>query len=194
MPCTVDTALRHIRALSDDVDLVDLYVRAATAACEDYTGRIFNTQRFKAVLPAWPSCGRGTGIAGPSERAGGQYAIVLPRAPLQTIVSLKYWPDGGGAQVTWDAANYAADSSALPGRLVVSDGVDLPALARRHDALEIEFDAGHGTTESAMPPNYLVAMLQLARYWFDNPSAVGLEGTARVMPLSFKHLLRSQKI
>ncbi len=194
LPCPLDMAMRYIKATEADVDAVELACRAATAACEDYTGRVFQQTIFKATLSAWPTLCRPPGIAGPRANSGVLPGITLPRSPLVAINSLKYYPDGGGAQVEWDDANYYSDRAALPGRLVFVDGVDLPALAVRPDAIEIEFEAGHGTTMQEMPANYLTAMLQLARHFFDNPGVLDHEGKGQVMPFSFQHLFRSQRI
>lgn len=194
LPCTIDLALRHLKVLSDDVDLLDFYCRAAMAAVEEYTGRIFVLTTFKATLADWPDTTRSIGINRPSPAFKRLEGIDLPRSPLVSIESVKYWPDGGGAQVTWAAANYAADVTALPGRLVFADDVNLPSVATRPDAIEIEFIAGHGTLQHEMPMPYLLAMLQFARHLNDNPGVVDESGNVRVMPLGYRELLRSQKV
>jgi hypothetical protein len=195
LPCTIDMALRQLRALTDDADLVELACRASVAACEDYTGRIFVQTIFQASFSDWPDDDDSDGINKPSGRFSVPAGITLPRSPLVAINSLKYYPAGGGALVEWPDTNYYSDRASLPGRLVFADGVSFPAVdTSRPDAIQIEFEAGHGTTYPEMPANYLMAMLQLARHLFDNPSAVDAEGKIREMPLSFRHLLRSQKV
>lgn len=198
LPVTLTMALRHVRALQDDMDLVDLYCRAAVAAVEDYTGRSLITQTYTLREERWPSDGgpgrgAGWGITRRADLFKRTYGVTLARSPLVAINSVKYYPSDGGARVTWGAANYAADTASLPGKLVVTDGVTLPDLFARNDALEIEFTAGYGTKGSAMPPMLQLAVLQLARHFFDNPSAV-TEMTIEEMPYSFVQLLRSQKI
>ena len=194
LPCSIDLALRHVRALTDEVDLVDLACRAATAACEDYTGRVFVQQVFCLQLGGWPDTARSDGINRPAPHFKRQCGIALPRSPLVAISSVKYYPEDGGAQDTLGAGLYRADLGSLHGRLVFKENTDLPSVASRPDAIEITFTAGHGTKEYQMPANYLMCMLQLARHFYDNPSAVDMSGTVRRMPFSFQHLLRSQKI
>lgn len=196
LPMAVSTAMRHVRSLEDDVDLLELYCRAAVQAVEEYTGRAMANTVYTAQLGAWPCFVRAglLGISSPPQRARRLDCIELPRSPLVSIGSLKYYPEDGGAQVTWDAANYRANTRSLPGQLVFIDGYTLPSLAARHDAIEIEFTAGTGVRESEMNPSMLTAVLQLARHFFDNPGTVDMDGNVRRMPMSFQALVRSQKI
>lgn len=194
LPVSIASAHRHLRTLADDSDMVNLYCRAATAAVEDYTGRIFVTTVFKATLDTWPNFGLDNAVNTKERLRTAVWAIELPRSPLLAIDFVKYYPEGGGAQVTWSASNYRTDLVNLPGRLVLVDDVDLPSLEVRADAVEIQFQAGCGLLESQMPPLLVLAMLELARHFFDNPSAVDTEGKARRMPLSYQHLLRSQRV
>lgn len=183
-----------MRVLSDDVDLAVFAIKAATAACEEYTGRVFVQQIYKAVLAAWPQTGWNNGINRPQPQFRKMAGIDLPLSPLVAINSVKYWPSDGGAQIEWDPANYAADLISVPGRLIVANGVDLPSVAERYDAIEIEFEAGHATTEEGQPSNYLMCMLQLARHFYDNPGVVDPDGKVKNMPFSFRFLLRSLRV
>lgn len=210
LPVSILTALRHIRALADDVDLVNLYCRAAVQAVEEYTGRALITQTFRAEMERWPASMRGYyGVGVPFGYSMGGYGpglitrnaaqtqlttISLPRSPLVAIDSLKYYPDSGGSLATMDPSTYRVDVATLPGRLVFVDGTDMPPVAIRHDAIQIQFQAGYGTKESRMPPMLETATLLFARHLYDNPSIIDETGRARELPLSFQYLMRSQKI
>lgn len=200
LPVSVKTALRHCRALQDEVDLVNLYVKAATQAVEEYTGRCLITQTFLLQMERWPTFeptvgfGLGMGIQSAWKQQTYKRFIPLGRSPLIAISSVKYWPIDGGAQITWDPSNYSADVGSLPGRLFVGSDIETPQVATRFDAIEITFTAGMGTTEGAMSPMLQAAVLQLARHLYDNPSAVDADGRVTEMPLSFKWFLRSQKV
>jgi hypothetical protein len=190
----VSLALRHLRALPDDTELVSFLLRAATAVVEDYTGRSLIRQTYVLQLENWPCFAEPYGIRGPGYNGGTLSSIALERTPLVAINSVKYYPEAGGVVVTWDVANYFADSVAIPGRLVFADGVTLPAVAKRPDAIEIEFTAGPLATVTAPNAMLSLAVMQLARHLYDNPSAVDAEGKVTEMPLSFRHLLRSQRV
>jgi uncharacterized phiE125 gp8 family phage protein len=194
LPFSLTTAIRQLGALVDDVDNVDFHCRAAIASVEDYTGRALVTRTLKLRLSQWPDFSLSYGINRQADRRNNLCAIPLHMSPLVAIASVKYYPADGTARVTWDAANYRADTATLPGRIVFVDGVTLPSLATREDAVEIEYTAGYGLKESSMPPMLVQAILQLARHWMDNPMAVDVEGTARRMPYSYQVLLRSQRV
>lgn len=193
LPFAVSTALRHIRALEDDADLVELYCRAAVQTVEDYTGRALLRTVYTAQLDAWPDFGCQRGILpGPASR--NLDTIVLPRSPLVAIGSVKYYPEDGGAQATWDATNYRADIRSLPGRLVLAESYEFPAIAVRADAVEVEFTAGEGTAEGEVPAPLLMCALTLARHFFDNPGCVDADGKVRKMPYSFDMLRRQFRV
>ncbi len=194
LPMAVSTAIRHLRALEDDADLLELYCRAAVQCVEEYTGRAMMNTVYTAQLDAWPEFMEDWGINSRPRRPRPLDGIELPRSPLVEIVSLKYYPEDGGAQATWAAGNYRTNLRSLPGRLVFIDGYDLPALAARSDAVEVEFKAGSGTLESEMNPMLLMAVLQLARHFMDNPGTVDIDGNVRRMPYSFQMLLRAQRV
>lgn len=194
LPVAVETARRYLRALEDELDLVDLSVRAAVESVEDYTGRCLVTRTFCQQLDRWPSTAQTDCNANliRSTLPAVRY-IALERTPLLAITTLKYYPEDLTAQATINSANYSANVSVAPGRLSLLDSYSLPSLATRFDAVELTYTCGYGTAEVDMPQMLLIAILQLARHCYDNPSAVA-DGRLTEMPLSFKRMLRALKV
>jgi uncharacterized phiE125 gp8 family phage protein len=179
LPVTLVTAMRSLRVLQGDADLVELYLAAATEKVEDYTGRALVTQTFLLQLEAWPSK---------------DLTLELRRTPLASVTSIKYYPEDGSAQATLDANRYRVNTNATPGFVEFVDTVDpLPSLATRADAVEVTFIAGYGTTEDTIPPLLRAAVLQMARNYYDNRLPVG-DAKIVEMPLSVRDILRSQRV
>lgn len=193
LPIATSAAIAYLRALTDtdDIRRVNLCLRAATAAVEDYTGRVMVNASFLLQLDAWPFADRRFTLR--MRPAPLLRSIPLQRTPVKAITSVKYWPSDGSAQVTWAASNYQLDTVTVPSRLIITDGIDAPDLAKRPDAVQIAFDAGDGTNEDAMNPMLLMAVVALARHCYDNPTAVDEMGKMQAMPFSFKYMLRSQR-
>ncbi len=85
--------------------------------------------------------------------------IVLPYAPLASITHIKYY-DSAGAQQTWSDTNYLTQKYInQKGFAEIKDGVTLPTISERADAIEIRFKAGYGTTSSDVPEAIKTAIL-----------------------------------
>lgn len=179
-PVAIATALRHLRVLTNDADLVNLYLLVATEAVEDYTGRALLTKTYCLELDSWPD-------------DSADAFIELARSPLISIDSVSYYAPSASILTVWPSTNYRADIATLPGRLELVDGVDLPDVDTRHDAIQIQFKAGYGTLESLIDPTLRMAVLELAQQCYDNRIPVTDVKTA-LMPYSLRHFLRSKKI
>lgn len=203
-PVSLNLALRHIRALESDADLVKLYLRAATRAVEDYTGRSLLTKTFVLNLQSWP-CYDGywqsTRQFMPLEYApmwgdGKLRGLELRRSPLVAITGVKYWDFASSAQLVFDPANYYTDTAATPGRMVFNvnaPGFTFPTLMKRPDAILITFTAGYGLLESQMDPMLQMAVLMFAHQMFDNRVPVG-DARNVELPMSLRYMLRAMKV
>lgn len=177
-PVGLTDALRHIRALENDADMVWTYLQGATALVEDYTGRSLVTKTFALTLSSWPDKSR---------------VLELRRSPLLAISSVKYYAEGASVQTTLSSAEYLAITGRLPGAIQFLDTLSFPALAVREDAVTVEFTAGYGTAASAMPAELRVAILMLTHHWFDERTPfVGAKSME--MPFSLRTLLRAFRV
>lgn len=209
LPVSLVTAMRHLRALDNDADLVKLYLEVATHAVEDYTGRALTTKTYCLELDSWPNYRSfwptfrsyvPTEIH-PLWNKDNLRALELRRTPLISIDSVKYYSSdltinpAGTTLSTFDAANYRADVASMPGRLVFEDnGVALPDIMKRHDAVQIQFQAGSGAKESGVPAMLRMAVLTFAHHLFDNRVAVSDQRFAPEMPFSLRYMLRAMRV
>lgn len=176
LPVSLELALRHIGALDHDLDLVQFYLLAATELVEDYTGRSLITKTYCLDIDTFPV-----------------ESIELRRSPLVSISSLKYYAPGETSLTTWAAANYRADITSVPGRLMILPDVTIPDVDDRHDAVQITFTAGYGTKESSVDSALRLAIIQLAHHSFDNRVPIG-DVKMVELPMSLRRILDSKKV
>lgn len=119
-----------------------ILIKAAREEVEKRTGRALITQTITLYLDGFP-----TGD------------ISLPKPPLQSVTSVKYY-DGDGVQQTVDTGDYIVDTSKQPGRVGLAAGAYWPSTQLRAKAVEIIYIAGYGDASTNVP-----GMLQLACYW-----------------------------
>lgn len=113
--------------VADDDALIDLYIRAATEVAEQRTGRSLMPQTWLKTLDAFP-CG----------------AILLPRIPVASVVSVKY-TDTTGVEVTLGTGNYllTATDDYGPAQLEAAYGTAWPATRSQTGAVRVEYSAGY---------------------------------------------------
>lgn len=166
--------LNELRAqlrLDDDQTLEDAVLlaglRAASEACERFTGRALITQIWTLFRDAWPLEDDGAGLREGwregvlSERRA--RALALPRPPLQSVVHVKTFAEDD-TETVWPASNYVVDAAGLPGRLVARSGQAFPAPGRAANGIEVRFVAGHGDAPGDVPEALRQGILRLAAH------------------------------
>ena len=176
-PVALTDALRHLRALESDVDMVWTYLNAATAAVEDYTGRSLTSKTFRLNAAEWPEA----------------RLFELRRSPLVSITSVKYYAEDDTVLTTMSSAAYRAIAGRLPGLVEFLPDTDLVALEPRSDAVQVDFVAGHGLKAYAIPAQLRLAVLMLTHHWFDE-RRVMTDKAATEIPFSLQHLLRAFRV
>jgi uncharacterized phiE125 gp8 family phage protein len=177
-PVNIADALRHLRALESDTDMVWNYLLAATQAVEDYTGRSLTTKTFRLLSSDWPE-GR---------------IFELRRTPLVSITDVKYYASGDTALTTMSASAYRAHTGRTPGAVEFLPDTDLEGLESRLDGVQVTFVAGYGAAAYQIPNSLRLAVLMLAHHWFDERRPVADAKGASEMPFSLRHLLRSYRV
>lgn len=178
-PITVADAKEHLRIGGTAEDaLLTAYIAAATAEAQVWCNRQFVTATYDWFLDGFP--------------AGG-CAFRVPRAPLQSVTTLKY-TDENGTQQTWTSTNYTVDTNTAPARIVEAWDVAWPSIRDVPNAVEIRIVTGYGAIGSV--PNAVKHALkmmvgamyedresqQLTTFSFQrNPVVVNLLSTERLM-------------
>lgn len=177
-------------AIIDDDALITALITSARRQAEEHTGRALVTQTWSMLLDgpgglsaeeedAWEELTRSTFIP---ER---YRAIVLPRPPLQSVTSVKYY-DEDDAEHTWASTNYRLDTYSEPGRILLASGGSWPSGLRAQQGFLVEFVAGYGDA-SAVPEDIKTAILMMVAHWYENREA-------QEMPAGAKRLLASHRV
>lgn len=157
---TIKLDLRIDADLTDHDVLIDSLITAARRWIERRSRRALITQTLRLTLDDWPATDR----------------IVIPRPPLQSISSIKYY-DSTGADNVFSDSGYFAETGREPGLAVLSYGESWPsATLRPAGAIRVEYIAGFGATEETIPAEYHNAIRMLVAAWYANPEAVATSG------------------
>ena len=142
-PVTLVEAKAHLRVdFADDDALITSLIAAARQAAETLTGRQLTTARWKQVLDCFPGGAlMGFGVDRPFSLPG--HAILIAKAPLQSVVSIEYL-DMGGVLQTLAAPTYTVDAACEPARITPVFGQVWPVSLPQIGAVSVTFDAGYG--------------------------------------------------
>lgn len=168
-PVTLSEALLQCRVdATAENSLIEAYIKAARAMCEEHTWRSLITQTWDLWLPCWPG-------------GNGGRSVRLPRPPLQSVTYVHYM-DADGVEQTLNAAAYQVITQAEPGGIVLRAGQAWPQHA--WDAalpICIRFVAGYGAAASAVPEPLRQGMRLLVGHMYANRESVGA-GNVATMP------------
>lgn len=174
-PVTTAEAKLHLRVdISTDDTHIDNLVSAARQHVEAWLCRALITQTWDYKLASLPSS---------------RY-IELPLAPLVSVTSVTYVPDGGNS-TTFSSSYYAVDADAEPGRVDLVSTADWPSDALRPGLpITVRFVAGYGSA-SAVPKAIKQAILLLVGHWYENREAIAIAKVGKFMdlPLAVEALL-----
>lgn len=177
-PITLTEAKLHCKVdLTTDDDLITALIVAAREEIERRTWRALITQTLELILSDWP----------------GANVIELPRAPLQSITSVKY-KDRDGNETTWDSANYHAGTDSVPGVLILAWDASWPSGdLYAVEPIRIRYVAGYGVA-AAVPQSLKQACLLLVAHWYEAREAGGDTVAEKSgIPFGVEALIRSYR-
>lgn len=194
-PITLAEAKAWLRVDSTDEDvLIASLIQAARAYVETFTSRALITQQFELSLDGFPGSDRfASGRL--SEARGGAVVgreIVLPRPPLISVQSVKYYDTDGTLQ-TFSSAGYHVDTKAQPGRVVLDEDYDWPDIDPRPNAVIVAYTAGYGTP-SQVPQGLRTAIRFMLAHWYTNRLPVNIGNIVNQIPASAEALLWQHRI
>jgi hypothetical protein len=173
-PVSASDLIQHSRLLaSEDTSELTRKLKAARKLAEDYTGRAFLSQVWQLSYDAQ---GFGphdnfwyTETPSASYYAALPQVIVLPRPPLITLDSIKYYPDATHTETTYATTNVAAITSDKenPGRLMLKTGKVWPTDLRAVESIVFEFTCGYGTLAEHVPSGICEGILMWAAYLYE---------------------------
>lgn len=170
-PLTVEETKLHLRVDSDDENtLIEALIDAATAHLGGpggWLGLAIGAQTLEATDWSFGCLSTHT-------------PLLLPYAPIAAPITVKYL-DTDGAEQTLAGASY---SVYLDEGLILADGVSLPSLSWRGDAVRIRYAAG-----AALSTALRQAMLLLIGHWYETREAVNVGNIVNALPFSVEALL-----
>ncbi len=156
----------------DDALLMELQA-AAREWVEGYTARSFCPKTLELSLDAFP-----------------EGAILLPRGPVTSIVSLKYFNEAG-TEITANGSTYALDDYSHEHWLVPAVGTDWPGTRSQVNAVKVRYVAGFAANLVAADVKTAVAMV--TAHLYDNRSETSAQKLETV-PLAAKHLVAKYRV
>lgn len=168
----------HLRVDADDDDsLISALISAAREYAEVFTRRQIITATWMWTFDKFAD------------------ELIVPRAPLQSVTSVKYI-DTAGVQQTLSADVYDVHSADTPGRVTLAYAQSWPDARAQTNAIEIVFVAGYGDAAGSprrIPDSLIAALKLLAGDFYehregrteirvqDNPTVDRLLSTFRIL-------------
>ena len=172
-------ALEHLRELdTTQAGYVTGLIAAAEAWVEQYCRRALLTQTWQLVRDTWPAC---------------EGFLRLPRAPLQSVTSVKYVALDG-TLTTWGSSNYTVDTASTPGRVHAGYLVSWPTLRSVPNAVEVTYVAGYGDEGRDVPEPIRHALKLLVGHWYNLREPVITGTIVTKVPLSVESLLGPYRV
>lgn len=186
---------------SDRDDFITALIVSARERCEKYTGRALITQTWTMYMDRWPNADgysrtpwwQGVRDGAVSELIGGRQALTIPKAPLQSITSIKAYDDSDTA-TTLASSAYYVDTATQPGRVVLRDSAATPTPTRVANGLEVVFVAGYGDAASDVPSALVQGMKMLVAHWFENREQVVIGASVSQIPDGVQATWRDYKL
>ena len=168
-PVSVTEAKDHLRVIGTmDNNYITGLIAAARGMVEGYIERSLITQSLELVIDGF------LGIE-----------IVIPRPPLISVTSLKYYDSSNDLQ-TMSADDYYVDAKTQPGRIIPVDS--WPSTYDRPNAVTVTYSAGYGVFASFVPMPIRQAILLLVAEMYQNRGE-SIAGSVSTLPITAERLL-----
>lgn len=185
LPVSLADAKAYMRVTFSDQDFqISSLIAAATAYCENFTGRALISQVWDYYLDAWPESG----------------IIYLPKPPIISVDGV-YYNDADGNEQEFAASSYvvsAGDNPNLPARIALADGESWPTAQEQINAIRIRFTAGYvdlnSPPEPDVPEALKVAIMQLAGTLYAARETVMIGVSTNQVPWGADQLMRQYRV
>jgi uncharacterized phiE125 gp8 family phage protein len=136
---------------SEEDDILDSLISTVRENMELYLGRALISQTLTMYLDYWPG-----------------NIVKLPRPPLISVTSISTLDESDAATI-YDSDNYYLMTNAVPGEIIIKQGVEFPYnYDRDRGGFKIIWVAGYGALASNVPATIRDAIKQWVVDSFDN--------------------------
>ena len=148
LPLHVADVRQHLKQdITDDDNLISLYLGAAVEFAQMQTQRQLVSARFQLIMDGFPGPTLMSSLSSESFSIPAN-AIQIPRSPLIQIVSIQYMAMDGSTQ-TMPPADYTVDQSCDPPRITPIFGKIWPIPMPQIGSVKVTFDAGYSAAITA---------------------------------------------
>lgn len=147
-------------------------IKAATSYVQDISGKQLLTATYDVQWARFPGCNG---------------ALVLPRVPVSSVTSVKYY-DTTGTQQTMSSALYTVQdgSEHFSGYVIPAFNGQWPSTYGHDQDVTVRFVCGFGTP-SDVPETFKLQIKLLVAHWFEHREAIAC-GDMSPTPLAFAAL------
>jgi len=141
-PLHINDVRQHVKQdITDDDNLIALYLGSARAYAEEICRKQFVAARYVYKFDGFPSQYPPPFVGGGEVGMPGN-AILLPKAPLIEVESIQYIDTGGNTQ-TMPATDYVVDAISEPARITPVFGKIWPINIPQIGSVWVNFKAGY---------------------------------------------------
>lgn len=152
-PVTLAEMRAFLRVTTYDEDeLIRSIIAAARSSIETELNRALITQTLRYT-----------------SRYFGAYGFILPRSPLQSLVSFEYI-NAAGATIVLPGSYYEVDLTEDPGRVVIAYDSSWPDTRLGLNVVRVTYKAGYGDTPDTVPPEIRHAIKMRCGSFYENRS------------------------
>lgn len=153
-PVTLEATKAHLRVetMEDDA-LIEDQISHATRYIQDRQKRQLMQATYRYCVDYFPGM------------------IKVPRPPLSSVTSLKYYDTDGVLQTLVEDTDFEVDTDAEPGRIIPYYGTTWPTTRQRTKAVQLTYVAGYASA-AVVPKPTVQAILLLVGHWYENRESV----------------------
>jgi hypothetical protein len=197
-PISLATAKQHLRLETDDDDtIVTDLITSARTYFEVTTGLALIEQTWRLTFDQFPSEERddwwdGVREGSLSQLYGSRRYIELPTSPLLSVDTFNSYNEGDDASAFTD---FYTDTNSRPGRVALRSGSVWPIASRGVNNYTIDYTAGFGADEAAVPADIKIAIRQIVAHWYENREVMLSTDIAQSeVPMSAMSIIRRRTV
>jgi len=169
LPVSLEDMRLYLRVdHSADDTLIASLIRTAASLCETYTGLALIERAYTLTVDSWPGAGTRGWWDGVRDgaRINTRAPMTLPMPPLRAVQEIRIY-NGYDSYATLAAAHYIADTTGLPGRIVLKDSAAVTPDIQTA-GIKIDFTAGYGTLPEHIPAAIAQAVKLIVAHLYQN--------------------------